>query len=253
MAVRIAQASRGESGYTNQQAGNQTGSELNIRTWHVYANGGWDTLIRPKSPDTAEKIARAFEQAVKNPNIGYDMNLSDRRSLFAKAKAAGWDISKITEKCECDCSSLATTAINCAGVKVSEWAATGTMAAVCQATGQFDILRSSKYLTTDEYLKRGDLLMNSAHHICCVLDDGKYTKVAFTPYIATITVQTHLKVRTGPGTMYPEFMLDGGDGTWTPWRFPPAAQVVIVEENSGWGRIGNTVGWISLSWTKKNG
>ncbi len=76
-------------------------------------------------------------------------------------------------------------------------------------------------------------------------------KKAMIPYIATANVKTYLQVRTGPGTNNPEFRVSNGNGTWTSWRIPPAAQVVICEEKNGWGRIGNTVGWVSLSYLKK--
>ncbi len=81
-------------------------------------------------------------------------------------------------------------------------------------------------------------------------DEKKEEQSVKTNYIGTVNVKTCLNVRTGPGTSYPEFLVTNGS-TWTPWRIPPAAQVVIVEEKNGWGRLGNTVGWVSLDYIRK--
>lgn len=76
-------------------------------------------------------------------------------------------------------------------------------------------------------------------------------KGTFMPYIGTVNVKTYLQVRTGPGSNNPEFFVSNGDGSWTSWRMPPAAQLVIVEERNGWGRVGNTIGWVCLDYVRK--
>lgn len=76
-------------------------------------------------------------------------------------------------------------------------------------------------------------------------------KGTFMPYIGTVDVKTYLQVRTGPGSNHPEFFVSNGDGSWTSWRMPPAAQLVIVEERNGWGRVGNTIGWVCLDYVRK--
>lgn len=245
--VRIAQASRGENGYTLNVPGNQTGGELNIKQWYSYPNGGWDTLIRPKVQMHAELIAQAFEKAVQNLCIGYDMGITDRRSLYNVASKVSFDLSKVRVPCECDCSSLAAVAINAAGIPVSEWHATGTIAAAAAQTGQFDILRDSKYLTTSAYLKRGDLLLNSAHHICCVLDDGAAAPRTVA-YAARVKVSDagSLNVRSGPGTTYPIIMAEGSE-----LKLPKDMIIAICEEVGGWGRIMDIQGWVSLSYLER--
>ena len=65
----------------------------------------------------AEKIASACENACNNNNIGYDQN--QRNTLLMQAKQVGYDISKITTPCECDCSSLVSTCCVCAGLDES--------------------------------------------------------------------------------------------------------------------------------------
>ena len=102
---------------------------------------------------------------------------------------------------------------------------------------------NKKYL---RYLYQGKMWFGHPKY-----DVKKEEKPVTVSYYATVNVKTHLKVRTGPGVSYPEFMLDSGDGTWTPWRFPPAARVHIVEEKDGWGRVGDTIGWVSLAYLKR--
>ena len=111
MAVYVAQASCDERGkYVGGQAGNQTGTELNSRAWYAYK---WQSVIRFSDPSAAQKCAKAAAQAVANMAIGYDQG--ERNTILPLAEAAGWDLSKITAKCECDCTSLASVCAIAAG------------------------------------------------------------------------------------------------------------------------------------------
>ena len=98
----ICHASHDENGYYyGGKAGDQTGTEVCIREWY---NRPWNVVLRPVIRKTAWAIADAMEQAAKNENIGYDQN--QRESLYNEAEKVGFDLSKITTPCECDCSSL---------------------------------------------------------------------------------------------------------------------------------------------------
>ena len=102
MAVLIGHASIDENGKaTGGAAGDQTGKEVVTRSWYTK---GWNVLLRPKSATLAERSAKACEAACANPNIGYDQG--GRNTLYAKAKAVGFDLAVISTGCECDCSSL---------------------------------------------------------------------------------------------------------------------------------------------------
>ena len=84
MNVRIGQASLGETGAHGQQAGNQTGRELNFSRWYA---GSWLFVLRFLDAAKAELAAQACEAGVKNRNIGYDQDgrtwrLRPRRGLF---------------------------------------------------------------------------------------------------------------------------------------------------------------------------
>lgn len=171
MAVRIGHASKDERGkFTGGTAGDQTGKEICIRSWY---NGDWKFIARPISSLVAEAIAVSCEKACNNPNCGYDQG--GRNTGLQAAKAAGWDLGKVKEPCEFDCSSLTTACIQAAGVKVWDGGnamTTSTLKRKLEATGAFQILTEDKYLTGPTYLKRGDILCKPGSHVVIVLDNG---------------------------------------------------------------------------------
>lgn len=168
MAVMIGQASSDEYGrYKNGKAGNQNGRELNIRAWY---NRPWDTVLRPKKPEVAEKIAVAMEQACRNMNIGYDQ--WERTTLYFLALKAGWDLSKVNAPCETDCSALVAVCVNAAGINVSKDMYTGNEAQILLATGEFKAIKTTTYTASDKYLMRGDILLNTRSHTAVVLSNG---------------------------------------------------------------------------------
>lgn len=167
MAVRIGHASIDENGHARGgKAGDQTGREVCVRTWY---DKPWIAVIRPNDKKVAKKIAKAMEQACANDNIGYDQN--ERTTLYAQARAKGWDLSKITTKCETDCSALVAVCVNAAGIEVSKDIYTGNEKQTLVNTGKFKAHTDKKYLTSDKYLKRGDILL-AAGHTAVVLSNG---------------------------------------------------------------------------------
>ena len=174
MSVKIGHASIDERGKAKSgTAGDQTGKELCTRTWYAK---GWNVLLRPKSATVAEKMAKACEAGCGNSKIGYDQN--QRNTLRTQAKAAGWNLAKITKACETDCSAFMTVCAEAAGVNMSGCYTSGnapttsTMRAKFKATGAFEVLTDSKYLTGDAYLKRGDILVREGSHTVMVLSNG---------------------------------------------------------------------------------
>lgn len=175
MSIKIGHASIDENRKAKGgNAGDQTQKEVCTRTWY---NKPWTSVIRPKDSTVAEKIAKAMEQACANDKIGYDQN--QRTTLYTQAKANNWDLSKITTACECDCSSLVAVCVNAAGISVSKDIYTGNEKAALNATGKFTVYTDSKYTGSDNYLKRGDILLGSGH-TAIVLSNGAYS-VADTP------------------------------------------------------------------------
>jgi hypothetical protein len=241
VSVLIGQASRGESGYSHQLAGNQTGHELNRVAWYARP---WDTLIRAKDRTKAELIACAMEDAIANRYIGYDQ--TDRLSLYIQAHAHNWSIKSIITPVECDCSSLVAVCLNCAGIPVPADVYTGNLAAACAATGMCYVLRDNLLLERSDYLLRGDILLNSAHHAAVVLSNGsRATGIRITPYPAVVNVRTYLQVRTAPDGE--EMMLSGQS-----MRLPGGMVVAICEESGKWGRLNDVPdAWVHLDYLRR--
>lgn len=166
--IKIGHAAVDERGkYSGGTAGDQTGKEVCIREWY---NRPWNVVVRPKSAFVAAGIVRACVAACNNDNIGYDQ--VQRTTLYSRALAMGWDIGKIAAPCETDCSALVAVCVNAAGISVSKDIYTGNMVKVLLATGQFDKLTASKYLTSDKYLQAGDILVYEGHHTAMALEYG---------------------------------------------------------------------------------
>lgn len=170
--MRIGHASIDESGnISGGTAGDQTGKEVYIREWYYKP---WSLLLRAKDSDMAEKMAAACEAGCSNDCIGYDQ--SQRNTLRTQAQAVGFDLSKISTPCECDCSSFVSVCAEAAGVSIpyngTNAPTTSTMQTAFMATGAFESLTDSKYLTGTAYLRRGDILVKPGSHTVMVLDTG---------------------------------------------------------------------------------
>jgi GH24 family phage-related lysozyme (muramidase) len=167
--VRVGSARINENGTTTGgNAGDQTGNEVGVQNWYLHSKG-W-IVIRPKDAAIAEKIATNMNNACVNDNIGYCQ--THRTGALTLSKAFNYDLSKITEATEVDCSELVRICILFAGIYVSDFT-TADEVSVLQATGQFEILTDDKYCTSSDYLKRGDILVTKTKgHTVVVLDNG---------------------------------------------------------------------------------
>jgi hypothetical protein len=204
MIVKIGHASLDENKKVkNGKAGDQTGKEVTVQDWY---KRNWVAVFRAKDVKIAEQIAKTMEQACLNNNIGYDQ--SQRTTLYEQTKKLNWDITKVKEKCECDCSSLVAVCINAAGIKVSKDMYTGNQEEALKRTGCFEILKDVKYLETSDYLKRGDILLGPGH-TAIVLSNGTSASQStidsaksFSNSLAGVykVSATNLNVRQGAGT-----------------------------------------------------
>ena len=150
------------------EAGNQNGKELRTQPWYLNKKG-W-IVLRPKDSDSAKKIADDMRFACKNSNIGYDQK--QRNTLYEAASKVGFDCSKVTTPCECDCSSLVRVCCWYAGIKVSNFN-TASEVKTLMATGKFTELTDAKYTEKSDYLMEGDILVTKVKgHTCVVLNDG---------------------------------------------------------------------------------
>lgn len=153
------------------KAGDQTGGEVCIRSWY---SSPWDAVLRFKDAAKAEKAAKAMEAACANNNIGYDQYA--RNTLNDKAKAVGYDLAAITEPCETDCSALVSVCAQAAGINIPYISGnapyTGIMETQFASTGEFEVLKDAKYLTSDALLLRGDILLRTSGHTAMALENG---------------------------------------------------------------------------------
>ena len=173
MAIKVGHATKNELGSSTGGApGDSTGKEVCIIKWY---DGGWHTVLRPKTAELAEKSAKACEDACANDNIGYDMAYKDRNTLNTEAKAVNYDLSKIKNPCEVDCSGLMHNCAIAGGANLSYGSNalnTRTMVDAFIASGDYEALTDEKYLTSDKYLMRGDILMKSGHTVMA-LENGE--------------------------------------------------------------------------------
>lgn len=172
MAILIGHASIDENGKArNGKAGDQTKKEVCTRKWY---SKPWDFMLRCKDQNKAEKMAIACERGCANDNIGYDQN--QRNTLGIAAGKVGYDLSKIAEPCETDCSEFMTVCARAAGILVpyssGNAPTTSTMKAAFCRTREFEILTDFKYLISDDYLKRGDILVKAGSHTVMALENG---------------------------------------------------------------------------------
>lgn len=171
MAVKIGHASIDENGKAaGGKGGDQSGREVVERGWY---DKNWNVLLRPVRPELAERSARMCEAACENPYIGYDQ--SGRNTLYAAAKAAGFQLGGIETPCECDCSSLMHVCAIAGGANLTYGAnglTTRTMVGAFVNSGDYVKLTDSQYLTSDKFLQRGDILVKEGSHTVMVLDNG---------------------------------------------------------------------------------
>lgn len=171
MAIKIGHSSIDENGkISGGVAGDQTAKEVCTRNWY---SKGWNVLLRPKSSVLAEKSAKACEAGCANSKIGYDQY--QRNTLNKQAKAVGYDLSKITVACECDCSAFMHVCAIAGGANLSYGSngyTTRTMVSAFVKSGDYEKLTDSKYLSSDKHLKRGDILVKEGSHTLMVLENG---------------------------------------------------------------------------------
>ena len=181
MGIKIGHASSDENRKASGgKAGDQTGGEVCIRDWY---SSPWDTVLRCTNSSKAEEMAKACEAACANEKIGYDQY--QRNTLNDQAKKVQYKLGEIKTACECDCSSLMTVCAQAAGINVpyvqGNAPYTGNMKTQFTNTGYFEVLTASKYLTSDKYLKRGDILLRTSGHTAMALENGSAVTPVYTP------------------------------------------------------------------------
>ena len=203
MTVKIGHAHSDENSKAKGgKAGDQTGGEVVIQDWYLRTKG-WTEIFRARDSKVAEKIARTMELACNNDSIGYDQG--QRITLYECVKSLNWDVSKVREKCECDCSSLVAVCINAAGIKVSKNMYTGNQKAILENTKKFETLTKTEYLTRPDSLQRGDILLGPGHTAVVLSNSSneptiEKAKSFSTTFVGTYaTTASKLNMRCGAG------------------------------------------------------
>lgn len=173
MSVRIGHASRPEGRGVNGAAGDQTGKEVCVRDWY---NMNADFVAIHPDANVREKHAKACEAGCRNNNIGYSQFGTDNRNtLNTLAKAVNYDLSKITKKCNADCSAFQNVCAVASGAKGVTYGSNGwttsTMKAALKAAG-YIIITGKKYLQSADYCVRGAIYVKASSHTVCGLDNG---------------------------------------------------------------------------------
>lgn len=214
MSIKIGHASYDEnSRASGGTAGDQTSKEVCIRGWY---SSPWDVVLRPKTASLAEKSAKACEAACANPRIGYDQG--SRNTLYIYAKLKDFDLAKITDACECDCSTLMHVCAIAGGASLTYgtngcW--TGNMVDAFVKSGDYKKLTAAKYLTSDAYLKRGDILVNTKAHTAMVLENGAKVRGSATTSKVVEVVRVNVSIRqlregsTGENVKALQLLLNG--------------------------------------------
>lgn len=192
--------------YAGGKAGDQTGTEWYLRSWYAYSNGGWNYILRWKNEVLGNLFADLAIEAAQNDMIGYDQgtagNSGDRYTFRQQMKAVGYRPSKITKPCECDCSEGTIVLIQAVGhlkgiKELQECNATYTG----DMMNYFNSEKGKKYFTVlqGQYLKdsslakRGDINLNTGHHVNVTVDNGSNagkgsaTNTSTTKSTATLT------------------------------------------------------------------
>lgn len=218
--------------YSGGKAGDQ-GGEFVIKEWY---NRGWTHVIRFDSK-TGKKIASVYEEMANNDHIGYDQG--ERLTLINELKRVRYKVDMIKKNVECDCSSSVAACVICVGEllgknelsEINPAITTRNIRSVLSNAGA-KVLTDKKYLTGEQYLKPGDILLCENHHVAIFLYKNKTEKKKENNVKSVRVVATGLNIRSGAGTQYPKI---GACKT--------GEKLKVVETKNGW--IRTEKGWIS--------
>lgn len=156
------------------KAGDQSGSEWCIRSWY---SRPWKCVLRFNTT-IGEMINELAIYSAKNNNIGYDQ--WQRKTYWEQLVKANYHPENIKTKCETDCSASTMSIVKATGYRlnnaklknVNQNLTTRGIRTACKNAGA-TCYTASKYLTSEKYLKVGDILLNDDHHVAIYVGDGK--------------------------------------------------------------------------------
>jgi len=172
-------------------AGDQTRKEVCTRTFY---SKPWNVMLRYEDTSIAEKASEIGIKLANSNLVGYDQR--QRNTLYTQLKKCNWNVDEYIKsgvKTETDCSAFQY-AIYCCLIpsmrKDGNAPTTSTMKSFYLKHG-FTAYTDSRYLTSDAYLKKGDLLIKEGSHVVQNVTNG--SKVTFNTNTSstTSTVYTH--------------------------------------------------------------
>ena len=195
--------------YSGGTAGDQTGKE-----WRIipYYNRPWNCVLRHPDTSVRELIAQLAEEGANNDLIGYDQY--ERWTFWNQLKTVGYHPKNIKTKCEADCSAGVISIVWAVGhllglyrLKELDATYTGNMRQGFKDAG-FIVLQESKFLTSDSWLMRGDVLLNDAHHTAINLTTGKNVIVEDDDMTEAEVIKIVKNVLAGYGTEPSKWAVD---------------------------------------------
>lgn len=156
--------------YHGGQAGDQTGTEWQLREWYNY-KGGWTCVLRHPINAVRDMIGNLAVESANNIHIGY--NQDRRLTYWQELQKVGYRPAYIEINCDSDCSAGVSAIVKATGYllgvtelqRVSAGNTTNTLRNSLKAVG-FEVLTDRKYLTSDKYLLKGDIILKEKHHTC---------------------------------------------------------------------------------------
>lgn len=153
--------------------GDQTGKEVSIQNWYKHSKG-W-RVFRANSSEHAQRIALEMANACNNAHIGYDQ--WNRNTLFAEAEKVGFDLSKVSNPCETDCSALVRVCIAAIGYTLPSNTNTQNLPARLLSSGMFAELTGAEYTDQSDNLQTGDILCTATKgHVVVVIEGNTPTE-----------------------------------------------------------------------------
>ena len=217
------------------KAGDNTGGEWNIIPWY---SRPWYCVLRHPDEKVRNKIAELARKSANNNHIGYDQY--QRNTFWEQLKKANYNPEKITTDCEADCSAGVIAITKAVGnlldinkLKNISCTYTGNMRVAYENAG-FDVLTNLKYLTSDDYLLPGDILLNDDFHVATNLTQGS-------------KIKTKLKTIRNAGGYATNETDPIGKSVIKKITIPKGATVELLDDDgSGWLKVKykNTTLWV---------
>ena len=175
--ILIGSARLGETGATNQKAGDASGGEVSTQKYYKHSKGWY--CLRAKNEDYQYNLAKAMKDACENNHIGYDQ--TNRLTLLNELLSTTRNISGITKYVECDCSSLVRACIMIATGKLLGNFNTANEKDVLERSGLF---QSAFEVTSPSMLKPGDILVTKTKgHTVIVIETDEHISYRTAPVI----------------------------------------------------------------------